>query len=274
MPETYKDFLKKKFFGKKYSINYDKWVEDPFTAMIERRQKKAFLELSEARHGMKVLDIGAGTGKYELLYAKLMKKKGRVVALDFSDDMLSKLKKNMKKHKMGKFVKVMKGEAENLPFPDNYFDEVLAMNTLQYIPNDSKFFSEVHRVLKKDRIALIDALSITEMRLGHNLAFYWDNVRKAFKKKPLGVYKQFYTTSSIRKKLKKHGLLQEKQLGVILVLPWITKEHVGVTLPSPHHIFVLFPKLLPVMEAVEEGVKKMPLLKGLCTHLMVKARKE
>lgn len=272
--ETHKEFLKKKFFGKKYSENYDKWVEDPFTAFVERRQNKGFLELTEAKPRQKVLDIGAGTGKYELLYSKLMKKKGFVVALDFSEDMLKQLKKNVEKHGLQDFVLIVKGDAENLPFKKEVFDEVLAMNTLQYLPDDKRFFSEVNRVLKSKGNAVIDTITLTELRLGHNLALFWDNVRKAFGKKPLGIYKQFYTAGSIKSKMQKARLKVKKQIGVVLVLPWITKEHVGITLPSPHHLTILFPKLLELMESIEEKIKSIPLLNGLCTHLMVKAKKE
>ena len=274
MSSEYKDFLKKKFFGKKYSRDYDRWVEDPFTAFVERRQNKGFLELSKAKPGMKVLDIGAGTGKYEILYSRLMQKKGIVVALDFSDSMLSQIRKNIKKHKLEGFVFLVKGDGEHLPFKQGAFDEVLTMNTLQYIPNDRKFLAEINRVLKNGGNAVIDAISLTELRLGHNLALFWDKARKAFGKKPLGVYRQFYTNESIKHRIQEHGLKVKKQIGVILVLPWITKEHVGVTLPSPHHIFTLFPKLFPIMEKVEEKIKNIPLLQGLCTHLMVQAGKK
>lgn len=272
--DDYKEFLKKKFFGRKYSKNYDKWVEDPFTTFAERRQNKGFLELTEAKPGQLILDIGAGTGKYEILYSKLMKKKGFVIALDFSDEMINQMKKNIKKHGLQDFVLVVKGDAEHLPFKEEIFDEVLTLNTLQYIPNDKRFLREINRVLKPKGNAVIDAISLTELRLGHNLAFFWDKVRMLFGKKPLGVYKQMYTTQGIKKKIQEAGLKVKRKIGVILVLPWVTKEHVGITLPSPHHIFVLFPNLFPLMEGVEEKIKNIPLLRGLCTHLMIKAKKE
>lgn len=249
-------------------------MKTPSQPLSREGRTRASLELTEAKPGQKILDIGAGTGKYEILYSKIMKKKGFVVALDFSDEMLNRMKKNIKRHNLENFVLMVKGDAEHLPFKECVFDEVLTMNTLQYIPDDKKFLKEIHRVLKEGGNAVIDAITLTELRLGHNLAFFWDKVRRTFGKKPLGVYRQMYTTQGIKKRMQESGLKVRKKIGVILVLPWITREHVGITLPSPHHLVVLFPKLLHVMEGIEEKMRDIPLLRGLCTHLMVKARKE
>lgn len=270
--QTYKEYLKERFFDKEYSKKYDKWTETDFSAYVEKRQKLGFLELTEAKPGYNVIDVGAGTGKYEVLYNEIMKGRGKITACDFSDSMLEKLKQNMLQNGI-KIVEMAKGDAEKLPFPDNSFDEFLSMNTLQYVPNDKKFFSEAYRVLKPGRVAVIDALSIAELRLGHNLTASWDNIRRVFGKNGLGIYKQMYTFGKLEKKLKANGFVVEKKLGVILSLPWITREHVGVTLPSPQHMVLAFPKLFRFMEKVEDSIKDKAVINCLCTHLMVKARK-
>lgn len=274
--ENYKDFLKKNFFDETYSIKYDKWRETPFSAYIEKRQMLGFSELMNEDSGERILDIGAGTGKYELLTSKMIKGKGRngfIIALDFSENMLKKLRRNLNKINPSAKVFLVRGDAEKLPFKKNAFDTVFSMNTLQYVPNDKNFFDEAYRVLNKKGLFVVDALSLTELRLGHNLALVWDQVRRVFGKKSLNIYKQFYTTKSLRSKASDAGFKVERCLGAILSLPWITREHVGITLPSPQHIIIFFPSLFNAMEYVEDRIKEMPLLKGLCTHLMIKCRK-
>lgn len=48
------------------------------------------------------------------------------------------------------------GEAENLPFPDGYFNTVLCIHTLEHIPNTRKAANEIYRVLKIGGYALIE----------------------------------------------------------------------------------------------------------------------
>lgn len=43
----------------------------------------------------------------------------------------------------------------NIPFPDNYFDFIICSHVLGHVPNEQLAFIELHRVLKKDGIALI-----------------------------------------------------------------------------------------------------------------------
>ena len=54
------------------------------------------------------------------------------------------------KMKTLKNVKCLKGEIENLDFPDNNFDIVLSMNGIHTYKDKEKAIKEIHRILKKD----------------------------------------------------------------------------------------------------------------------------
>ena len=82
-----------------------------------------------------VLDLGSGTGaSYEDL------KRFDVVALDPDENMLS----------LNKFENKVVGMSENLPFDDDYFDNIFCCFVLRNVDNIEKTFNEVSRVLKKD----------------------------------------------------------------------------------------------------------------------------
>lgn len=95
-----------------------------------------------------VLDIGCGGGSL----TKLIAEKGAkyVIGLDASNNNLKNANKD--KHKNQKFVV---GDALSLPFKEEYFDKVLATEIIEHIDDNSKFVSEIARVLKKGGYAVI-----------------------------------------------------------------------------------------------------------------------
>jgi len=80
-----------------------------------------------------ILDVGSKNRPYDHLL------EGKVIAIDLKPE--------------GKGVE--KGDIANLDFPQDYFDGVLSTEVLEYIKEPQKAVSEVHRVLKKDSVALI-----------------------------------------------------------------------------------------------------------------------
>jgi len=48
-----------------------------------------------------------------------------------------------------------KGDAQNMPFDDNFFDTVVAGEVIEHLENPEKFLNEARRVLKDDGIIII-----------------------------------------------------------------------------------------------------------------------
>src|SRR3990167_7253312 len=84
--------------------------------------------LASVSEGMRVLDLGCGTGDLSLGAAKRLKGSGQVTGLDFSKPMLEVAHERLKKLKpeSARLVQFVSGRAEGLPFEDAPYDLVLS----------------------------------------------------------------------------------------------------------------------------------------------------
>jgi len=109
---------------------------------------REYLERLALRDGMKVLEVGAGTGRVtvDLGLCDMVGQHGSVVALDPNITLLDKLATKCRECGI-KNVKVVQGVAETLPFPDNSFDATIAVACLHFT-DAPKAVSEMVRVTK------------------------------------------------------------------------------------------------------------------------------
>ncbi|OHD56598.1 MAG: hypothetical protein A2Y33_03630 [Spirochaetes bacterium GWF1_51_8] len=91
-----------------------------------------------------ILDLGAGTGIFSVRFAKFAE---TVYACDISEGMLKLLIAKAESEKIKNIVPI-RGNALDLPFPDNMFDIVTAFHVLHLIKDAEKAASEIWRVLK------------------------------------------------------------------------------------------------------------------------------
>ena len=105
-----------------------------------------------------ILEIGIGTG----LSFKYYPEKTKVVGIDISPDMLKLAKKKLDKNQIsGKYISLMNGE--ELSFPDNTFDKVVAMYVISVTQNPKKLVDEMKRVCKKNgEIYLVNHFSLEQ----------------------------------------------------------------------------------------------------------------
>jgi len=96
--------------------------------------------------GLKILDVGAGTGRLSIPLAKAG---ASVTALDVSEEMSRKIKNKNKK------IKIVVGDAEDLPFDDGAFDIVTAAFLIVHLKNPTRFFDEAYRVLKDNGLLVV-----------------------------------------------------------------------------------------------------------------------
>lgn len=85
------------------------------------------------------LDLGCGTG-WNLSVLQLLGHKRKAIGIDLSDGML--------RFARAKNLKVIRGDAQQLPFRDASFDGVLAKGVLHHLPDVEKAVAEITRVLK------------------------------------------------------------------------------------------------------------------------------
>jgi arsenite methyltransferase len=104
-------------------------------------------EFAGIKTGDHVLDLGSGAGNDCFVARSITGETGRVTGLDFSDDMLAKAMENARKLGYTN-VDFVKGDIEQMPFPDNHFDVIVSNCVLNLVPDKSATFSEMLRVLK------------------------------------------------------------------------------------------------------------------------------
>lgn len=94
--------------------------------------------------GTKVLELGCGTGSMWANNLHLLTGGAELILTDFSEGMLETAKGNVK----GETVSFRQVDIQNIPWPDNTFDVVIANMMLYHVPDLHKGLAEVRRVLK------------------------------------------------------------------------------------------------------------------------------
>jgi ubiquinone/menaquinone biosynthesis C-methylase UbiE len=103
-----------------------------------------------------ILDVGCGGGKTVNRLAKIATN-GKVYGVDYSEDSVKiAMKQNKTLIETGR-VEILHVSVESLPFPDNFFDLVTAVETYYFWPNLLENLKEIRRVLKPEgQILLIN----------------------------------------------------------------------------------------------------------------------
>lgn len=99
------------------------------------------------KQGDHVLDLGSGAGNDCFVARSLVGETGKVVGIDLTEQMVAKARINCTKLNYGNVEFVM-GDIEAMPFGDKIFDVVISNCVLNLVPDKSKAFREIFRVLK------------------------------------------------------------------------------------------------------------------------------
>lgn len=100
-------------------------------------------EAMDLRAGQSVLDVAGGNGNASLAAARRFCK---VVSTDYVDALLAKSAKRAEVE--GLAIDYQTADAENLPFADNAFDNVISTYGVMFTPNQVQSASELRRVCK------------------------------------------------------------------------------------------------------------------------------
>jgi SAM-dependent methyltransferase len=103
--------------------------------------------LAMIKKGDAVLDLGSGAGFDAFLAAKKIGETGKVIGVDFSEEMIKKAKNNAKKYNY-KNVEFKYGDIEELPVEDSSIDVIISNCVINLAPNKEKVFKESYRVLR------------------------------------------------------------------------------------------------------------------------------
>jgi ubiquinone/menaquinone biosynthesis C-methylase UbiE len=99
------------------------------------------------KEGDHVLDLGSGAGNDCFVAKAIVGDTGKVTGLDMTEPMIAKARENCAKLNF-KNVEFVLGDIEEMPFDDKMFDVVISNCVLNLVPDKSKAFNEIFRVLK------------------------------------------------------------------------------------------------------------------------------
>ena len=109
--------------------------------------RTSVIEQADLKSGMRVLDVGCGTGTLAIRLKAVVGEDGYVSGIDASPEMIDVATK--KARKRGIDVDLRLGVAEDLPYEDAAFDRVTSTLVFHHLPDDVKLASllEIRRVL-------------------------------------------------------------------------------------------------------------------------------
>ena len=134
--------------GEQKSLLY-KIVDILFRKYILETRLKVILDFTGNVKGKEILDIGCGSGRYEVLLAKGSPKS--ILGLDISSLMIGMAEKLVKINNMSNICKFEKIEFIQKQF-DNKFDIIIAAGVFDYISDPKAFLLKVKSILKEKAI--------------------------------------------------------------------------------------------------------------------------
>jgi len=124
--------------------NYDK-MNSLISFQQHKFWRKDTMKKMNVKKGASALDVCCGTADWTLSLANAVGQAGQVTGLDFSENMLSIGKEKTKSYSN---IKLIHGNAMELPFPDNSFDYVTIGFGLRNVPDYLQVLKEMQRVVK------------------------------------------------------------------------------------------------------------------------------
>lgn len=113
----------------------------PIGQLIQETQQELLLTALSPISGRTILDVGTGTGRAALAFARA----GAVVTgIDASAEMLAVAQRHATEQKLSATFRV--GDAHQIPFPDRAFDAAVSLRVIMHTPNWRQCVSELCRV--------------------------------------------------------------------------------------------------------------------------------
>jgi len=130
-----------------WSKLYDKNPDDMINYSFRIRRQRV-VEMLEPilRSGMRVLDVGCGTG---IMAPFVLSKKAHYQGVDLSANMIQEAKKRYSGNQTSEgSVTFTVADVEKMPFADAHYDVLMALGLLEYFENPQRVTNEIVRMVK------------------------------------------------------------------------------------------------------------------------------
>src|SRR5215469_9009623 len=104
--------------------------------------RKDAVRIANDRPAQRILEVGVGTG----LSLPHFRVDAQVTGIDVSTEMMAKARRRVERRKLEQVEALLEMDAENMSFPDNSFDAVLALYVASVVPNPARLADEIRRV--------------------------------------------------------------------------------------------------------------------------------
>lgn len=147
----------KKYFSEK-AEKYDMVDEQLYWKLSDELLKKIVEEKiikgNLKKKNINILDAGAGTGRWSLIFHDFFKRKKietQIDMVDITEEMLNEANKKIKNEKISNHFNSYVGNIEDLSFlEDNYYDVVISFyNVLSFVENPLTAIKEIYKKVKK-----------------------------------------------------------------------------------------------------------------------------
>jgi ubiquinone/menaquinone biosynthesis C-methylase UbiE len=103
-----------------------------------------------------ILDAGCGSGFYTMYLSKYLPK-GKIFAVDLSEDMLSYLSKKVSRRGLNDRIVVKQGDLTQLPMDDASVDVAISAAVLHHVPDIERAVRELYRAIRPGgKLGVID----------------------------------------------------------------------------------------------------------------------
>lgn len=143
---------------KNYQPDYANLKPEMYNQISRQKKAHRIIKTLSTYYGadklksLSVLDIGSSTGIIDATLAPFFKS---VTGIDFDDQAVNFAKKTFKIDNL----KFSVGDAMNLDFESSSFNIIICTHIYEHVPNPSKLFKEIRRVLKPGGICYLAAVN-------------------------------------------------------------------------------------------------------------------
>lgn len=237
-------------FADRYSVINENPYKDSFVYSRKRLNEWLDKYIPNDGNGLKMADIGCGTGYHLRRYQE---RGFEITGVDGSEEML----KQARLANPG--IEFIQTDVDSVPLPSATYDYALCIEVLRYLPDILPSLKEIKRILKPNGTALITAAPIYQANL-YPIVNRLILMKKAGNLTQLKQY--FHSYSELREKSLEAGFTDIEIHGV----------YGGFSIWLERFVPSLMPSYLKAWEKIDDKTADAPVFRNLSNMFLVVAR--